>query len=145
MNTNQKTVNTINDRLIENIVYTVISRLNLSTGATGSSVEESIIDNNGILTSNIIPVNDNTINLGQTGLNLNSLYTHKLNIDNNEINSSQQGNIVFPYNTNIIGDIESSIIIKGVLPNISDLPPSSNNGDSYVISSNTLGILEEQV
>ena len=85
--TNQRTVNTINDRLIENIVYTVIRRLNLSTGATGSSIEGSIIDVNGILTSNITPINDNTINFGQTGFNLNSIYTYRLNIDNNEINS----------------------------------------------------------
>ena len=72
-----KTFNAINDRIMRNIIYEVINRVNFSTGPTGICPINSIIDPNGNLISNIFPQNTNSLDIGQSDLELSSLYTNQ--------------------------------------------------------------------
>ena len=113
-----KTFNAINDRLVRNIIYDVVNRVNFSTGPTGISPINSIINPNGNLISNIFPQNTNALDIGQSDLELSSVYTNRFYLNNSEI-SADSGGINFPPGSTLIGDEEGSITVKGKLLNSS--------------------------
>ena len=124
--------NTFSESVIENIVYTYISRITSLTGPTGPVANNGILTSDGVLHQSIYPYADNILDLGSTNYNFNEIYTHILYIDGIPIESTN-GVINLPAGTLIGGVVIGTIRILGKLNNPSELPPSGTSGDSYLI------------
>ena len=68
---------------INEIIYNVIANIPYATGPTGPSFIESIIDDDGFLYIDIIPMNDNFFDIGEENANILNLFTNQLYIQNN--------------------------------------------------------------
>lgn len=118
----------------ETIIYEAISKINWSTGPTGYSTVESVIDEDGHLLRNITPYADSTVNINSQ---LQGLYTNSIFIDKNAVIDNNNNHIDFPLGTTIGDILPASIHIKGSVSNILNLPQLNNsNGDAYFINSN---------
>ena len=70
--------NTFLESVIENIVYTYLSRIQSLTGPTGPVANNGILTSDGVLHQSIYPYADNILDLGSTSYNFNEIYTHIL-------------------------------------------------------------------
>ena len=102
----------------ETIIYDVIDNIKWSTGPTGYSSVKSVIDENGIMSKNIVPYADNSLHINSE---LHGLYTNQIVIDDILVHSLNN-HINFPYSTTIDNVLPASIVIKGILNNITLLP-----------------------
>jgi len=76
-----KTFNSIDDRRVQNIIYDVVNRVLFATGPTGGTPINSIINPEGSLINNIFPQTNNNLNIGQSDLELSSIYTNRFYVN----------------------------------------------------------------
>ena len=124
--------NTITEQIIENLVFNYINRIYSLTGPTGPTANPGVLTYNGTLLANIIPYENNVLNLGSENYNFQKIYTNTISI--NGITIDTENNVInLPAGTLIGGVSVGTIKILGQLNNSSLLPVTAEPGDAYVI------------